>query len=242
MEPPKLPTPPGFLAALEALGREADPPRPPDEAELAQMARHRRRHHGELSFALERNVYMGGQKIGPQTLAWNPANSTFLCRDCPGLIFWTGTTTPEMVRRAQLTDDALRPHLTGLYTREERDAMTRLYLEGDLNRETLSQVGGGRATKRRNQANRPEIAERRERVQQWMLERARVRGVFERVLDEAEAMQVNDPRAWMALAFCDFLARDTLRGYWKDIPRPERKAAREAGRKSRGRKLTGSTT
>jgi hypothetical protein len=118
-----------------------------------------------------------------------------------------------MVEHAQRFDRGLQGHLVGLQTRAERERMTRHYLSGGLNRERLRTLEAAGPRRRAASRKRPAVAERRCRLQQWMLTRYAELGVFQRVLDEADEMQRLDPDAWRALARCDSLSAVTLTRY-----------------------------
>lgn len=239
--PRKKPLPksqlPAASAAPEAVeGARKRLPEPPRSA-LAQMRRHLVDEHGEADFRPERDLYLGGEaRRHSHVLTWNPGNATFHCDRCPGSVFWTGEITESMVERAQLFNDDLRPHLAGL-DRRERDAMTRHYLRGDLNRERLRQLQGAGARRRAGSSSRPTVAERRSNVQAWMLDRYVELGTVERVLVAAEELQREDPDAWLAFAFRR-LAGDTLRKYWQDVDPDAKEDARRRFERKRPKKLT----
>lgn len=197
------------------------------------MAAHLREQHGIASFSVERHVHLGGSRPTSQHLTWDPGRASFHCNLCPGVSFSTGEITEQMVERAMLFDQHLQPHLVGL-AGAEREEMARRYLAGDLNRERLRQLAGADARRRAAAGSRPSVEHRRRSVQRWLLERVGERGVLERVLDEAETLQRNDPAGWGALAERP-LSRETLRDYWQDIPPPERQQAFAAGRKRASR-------
>ena len=224
------------------LGRTPLPPPSPNARR--EIARHLREEHGYRDFRLERDVYLGGGKprLPAQLITWDAIGARFWCgeRACAGLVFLTGETTPEMVARTQRWDPALRPHLAGLRTQQERDEMTRRYLSGELNAEQLRRLRAAGPRHRAAKSARPTVAEAHGRVQEWMLERIAERGIFERVLDEAEEMQARDPYGWRRIAFRPY-ARETLKKIWVDIDPALRAQARdEASRRGgdRRKKLT----
>lgn len=190
------------------------------------MAEHLRG-HGIERLLLRRHLHRGGPRKDSQLLTWNPVKASFSCRLCPGQVFATGEITAETVTTVQQFDPGVRAHLVGLTDPVDRDEMTRRYLDGSLNRERLRQLRGADARRRSAAGARPAVEHRRRRLQQWMLERMRVHGVFERVLEEADRL---DAAGWAALAV-QRLSRETLRDYWQDIPVEERERARAAGRK-----------
>lgn len=195
------------------------------------MKRHLREDHEIEPFRLDEHVYLGGARERSQHLSWDPARASFRCDLCPGRVFATGMVTDEQIELAQLFDPGLQPHLAGLSSQAERDAMTRLYLDGTVNRERLRQLQGADARRRAARGKRPGVDERRSRLQAWMLERvATGDGVLERVLEQAERMQRDDPAGWARLADRT-LSRETLRDYWQDIPAEDRDTARARGRR-----------
>jgi hypothetical protein len=202
---------------------------PPAQAQTA-MAAHLHG-HGIDDFALDQHVHLGGPRTSSQLLTWNPVKATFACRKCPGRVFATGEITDEIVRSAQRWDTGLQAHLVGLSDQAERDEMTRRYLDGTLNRERLRSLRSGGARRRASAGTRPSVDRRRSQLQAWMLVRVRVRGVVERVLEEAEAMQRNAPDAWAALSDRP-LSKETLRDYWQDIEPADRDAALQTSKKS----------
>jgi hypothetical protein len=129
-----------------------------------------------------------------------------------------------MVRRAQLFDDGLKPHLAGLTDLAERDEMTRLYLDGALNEERLRSMRAG-AHRRAAASRRPSVDQRRQKLQAWMLEKYAELGVVEQVLDAAEELQLTDRARWAELVGRP-LARSTLKNYWYDIDPAQQAAAK----------------
>ena len=137
-----------------------------------------------------------------------------------------------MVRGAQLFDPAIAAQLTGLVEQADRDELTRHHLEGTASREDLRHLRGADSKRRRAMGKRPETEKRIELLQAWMLGQVRIRGgVLERVLEEAERLQRDDPEAWARLSERP-LSAETLRDYWQDIPIAEREAARAEGKKT----------
>lgn len=189
-----------------------------------KMARHLTKEHGFHDFRLERDVYLGAtERRDSQLLSWSPVQATFRCQRCDGLVVWTGEITDSMLGHAQRFDDGLRPYLTGLESKEERDEMTRLYLSGSLNKERLRELRRAGPKRRAVSDKRPVVAERRNRIQDWLLSRYAEHGVFQRVLEEALEMQHRDPASWREIALCDHRSESSLRRDWQDID-PERKA------------------
>jgi hypothetical protein len=210
----------------------AEEPRPPSKRAQAVMAAHLSGQHGVEKFSLEQHVYMAGERQPTQVLEWNPAMASFFCGHCRTIVV-TGELTPQMMRRAQLFDEGLKPNLVGLNTQEERDEMTRHYLSGRLNTERLRRMRGA-ASRRAAAQTRPAVADRRRRVQTWMLQQYARLGVVERVLDAAAELQRTDPDRWQRMSSRP-LARETLRTYWQDIDPATRAEAlqRDARRRSR---------
>jgi hypothetical protein len=197
----------------------------------ASMERHLRDQHGYRDFRLDRDLYLGGGKrSASKLLSFDSAQARYWCSRCPGVVLSTGEITDEMVARVQLFDEGLRSRLTGLDP-AERDEMARSYLSGQLNREELRRLRGAGPRRRVAAVKRPVVAERRQRVQAWMLERMRVLGVLERVLDEAEEMQRTDLERWLRIAHRR-LARGTIRKYWDDIDPAVRTGARAQAQRS----------
>jgi hypothetical protein len=204
----------------------AEPPPAPSKPALALMARHRRERHG-ADFELEQDLYLGGGvRTKTQHLTWNPVTASLSCALCPGELFLSGEITAEMVDSAQRFDPGLRAHLAGLGDPAEREEMTRRYLDGSLNREQLRRMRRPAAARRTRAGHRPEVEERKRRVQAWMLEQYAQAGSLERVLDRAEQQQRDDPAAWLAIAFRP-LSRETLRKYWADVDQRAKDRARE---------------
>lgn len=197
----------------EPAGERLEPPSP---AGQALIAAHLADSHGIEPFVLAEHVHLGGPRPASQLITWHPAKATFHCELCPAMVFWTGEITPERIQLAQMFDQALAPHLVGLTSQEDRDEMARLHIQGVPNRERLRQLRGADARRRSARGARPTVEARRARLQPWLLERVRERGVLERVLDEAEEMQQKDPAGWAQL--CDQKpSRETLRDWWQDI-------------------------
>jgi hypothetical protein len=208
---PQFPAP--NVVADEARAEPLELLEPPGEQAQAVAAAHLRE-HGIIEFRLEEHVYLGGPRSPSQQLLWNPAKATFDCGICDTLIS-TGEVTDEQVWSAQLFNAGLQTFLTGPHTAEERDQITRRYLSGELTRELVR--ASSKASRRRPAASpRPAVAHFKQRVQSWMLERHAARGVFERVIEEAEAMQKDDIEAWLAIAG-KRLGASTLRRYWQEI-------------------------
>jgi hypothetical protein len=211
-EPELLPAPPASIVAL--------------------MKAHLCAEHGYSGFRLKRDLYLGGERKASQHLIWNPLEMSFRCNLCLGKVFWTGTVTAKMVRGAQLFDPAIAAQLTGLVEQADRDELTRHHLEGTASREDLRHLRGADSKRRRAMGKRPETEKRIELLQAWMLGQVRIRGgVLERVLEEAERLQRDDPEAWARLSERP-LSAETLRDYWQDIPIAEREAARAEGKKT----------
>jgi hypothetical protein len=208
-------------ASEEILGRALHPP---SRTAQAGMARHLLEEHDYSEFRLQRDVYLGeGERRAAQLLSWNPVQATFRCDEC-GVTIWTGEITAALVEHAQRFDEGLRGHLVGLGTREERDEMTRRYLNGDLNRQRLRDLRRAGPKRQAASEKRPVVAERRRRIQDWLLERYAARGIVQRVLEEAIDMQQSNPSSWQALALCERRSESALRRDWQDID-PARKAA-----------------
>jgi len=217
---------------IEAVGAAGtnEPLPPPSAGARRVMAKHLQE-HGRRDFRLARDVFLGGgEKRRPsQLLTWDPVGARFWCGDpgCAGIVFLTGELTSEVLAHTQRWDEGLRPHLAGLATPEERDEMTRRYLTGEINRERLRDLRKSGPRRRSAASSRPQVAERRRQVQEWMLERMAACGVLERVLDEAERLQRKEPDAWLRLAHRP-LGRPALRRYWYDLDPQVRAQAREA--------------
>lgn len=232
--PPEHPRPDLKNAAKAALEST-----PSDEPELlpappasivALMKAHLCAEHGYSGFRLKRDLYLGGERKASQHLISNPLYITFRCELCPGKVFWTGTITEKMVRGAQLFDPAIAAQLTGLVEQADRDELTRHHLEGTASREDLRHLRGADSKRRRAMGKRPETEKRIALLQAWMLGQVRIRGgVLERVLEEAERLQRDDPETWASLSERP-LSAETLRDYWQDIPIAEREAARAEGK------------
>jgi hypothetical protein len=170
--------------------------------------------HGIEKFELDAHVYLGGPRSPTQHLLWNPANATFDCSLCDTIIS-TGEITDELVLHALLYDEGLTPFLAGPHTHSERKEIARRYLSGELSQGLLER--GGKAARRKPAADsRPTVDHRRQSVQRWMLERYAVHGVFERVVEEALAMQRADRESWNEIAD-RLLTASTLRRYWQEI-------------------------
>lgn len=222
--PSQTPQPPPSEEPLEK--RELEQLAPP-RAVLELMGEHLRGTHDFKSFVINRDLYLGGPRPPSQCLTWNPVKAVFTCDLCPGLVFSPGVITPERIAHAQRFDLALQPHLSGITDPEERDEMTRRFIDGSLNRERLRSLRTSGAKRRAAASSRPEVAERRRRVQEWLLERYAKLGVFEHVLDAAMDLQNDDLDSWLHIAHLR-LERATIRRYWYDIDAPERKRALES--------------
>ena len=214
-------------------------PDPPPETQ-ARMASHLREPtHAYTDFELARDVYLGhGERLPTQILDYDAAFDRFWCAgpDCQGLVFASDTHTAESLDLAQRFDKALRPHLVGLEAPAERDEMTRAYLRGDLNRAALSRLRRARSSARAAGASRPIVEDRYKKVGDWLCDRVAERGVFERVIEEAERMQRSDPDAWKRIAGRT-LQPGTLRIYWQRHVDPTRKrTALEAYARAQARK------
>jgi hypothetical protein len=113
--------------------------------------------------------------------------------------------------------------------------MTRRYLGGELNELALRRLRAAASRRHAAAAARPMVEERYRKVEAWMLERYADHGVVERVLDEAERMQRDDPDAWHRIAGWP-LVRGTLRKYWHRIDsRRQQQAYAEFARRRRAR-------
>lgn len=204
----------------------ADRLEPPSQAAREVIAAHLTSRHEIAPSELDRHIYLGGPREESQIISWNPALATFRCERCQGNVFATGELTRERVMLAQLWDDSLKPFLAGARTSEERDEITRLYLEGKL-ADAVVLAGRKLSRRRPSPAARPSVGHRRARVQAWMLERYAVRGVFERVIEEAAEMQRGRPDEWQQI--CDLkLAPSTLRRYWQLIDDERVEQAKQA--------------
>jgi hypothetical protein len=218
----QFPAPRGdYEDAVEEIERLAAP----SEAAQLLMAEHLRK-HGIEAFKLDAHVYLGPPRLASQLLTWDPGRARFECEQCPGLGFWTGEITSDWVFSTQLFDQGLRPFLAGPHTAETRDEITHRYLTGELTRGLLR--ASGKAKRRRAAADaRPMVAHYKIQVQRWMLKRYTVRGVFERVVEEAATMQEDDIETWLTLAG-KRLAPSTLRRYWQELDDELVEAAQQA--------------
>lgn len=211
-EPELLPAPPASIIAL--------------------MKAHLCAEHGYSGFRLKRDLYLGGERKASQHLIWNPLEMSFRCNLCLGKVFWTGTVTAKMVRGAQLFDPAIAARCALEVMASQLVAIGLLYEPCELSREDLRHLRGADSKRRRAMGKRPETEKRIELLQAWMLGQVRIRGgVLERVLEEAERLQRDDPEAWARLSERP-LSAETLRDYWQDIPIAEREAARAEGKKT----------
>ena len=201
------------------------------------MGEHLRGTHDFKSFVIKRDLYLGGPRLSSQCLTWNSAKATFKCDLCPGQVFSSGVVTPERIAKAERFDPALKPHLSGITDRAEREEMTRRSIDGSLNRERLRGLRSSGPKRRVASLKRPAIEERRRRVQAWLLERYTELGVFEHVLDAALDLQDHYLDGWLHIALTR-LERPTLRRYWYDIDPQVRKRAREAFEQNQAKKNT----
>jgi hypothetical protein len=222
-----------YTAAMAATRREHEPQFPaptatapdpvveverlpaPGKAARLLMAKHLREEHGIGRFHLDRHVHLGGPRAASQLITWLPATASFHCDLCPGYGFWTGEITDEIVSSTQLFDPGVQPHLAGLTDPTDRTQMTRLYLDGTLNRRRLTEANKA-AHREASARSRPGVAERRRRLQELMLELYEQLGIVARVLDAVEELQKRDQVQWEELAGRP-LSRRTLHGYWLAI-------------------------
>jgi len=171
--------------------------------------------HGIRGFRIEMHVYLGGPHLDSQLISWDPARASFRCERCKGRVFDTGEITADQIALAQMFDSGVQPFLVGPRTAAERDEITRRYLSGELSSAVL-QASRKVARRRRVKGARPTVEHRRARVQEWLLERFVVHGVFERVLEEALLLQREAPQEWEQV--CDVQrAASTLRRDWQQI-------------------------
>ena len=197
-----------------------------------QLIRRHLSEHGIRRFRLADHVYLGGPRAAGQHITWHPDKAAFSCDLCPGFVFGTGEVTDEMVERAQLFDPNLQPHLAGLHTLEEREEMTRLYLSGALNQERLA-AAGENAYRAAAARSRPQVAGRRERLQEWMLDRYSELGVVAQVTTAAEALQRTDPALWKEMVGRPLAGSTITKNYWNPIRSSRKFAAKQRFERSR---------
>ena len=198
--------------AAEELERLPAPP----AAARKRIAAHLREKHEIGPFRLAEHVYLGGGgRTVSQHITWHPIDASFHCDLCLGWVFVVGEPGPERLRLAQHFDETLQPRLVGL-SGEERDEMTRLHLDGTVNRELLRRLQAAGPRRRAASGKRPSSAEFKQRAQDWLYPEVEARGTLRAALDEAERMQAQERDAWL-LIVGRLYERETLRKHWLDI-------------------------
>ena len=234
-QPKQTPRLPAATSPADEPGASEGQLEPPSTAGQALIAAHLADGHGIEPFVLAEHVHLGGPRPQSQLITWHPANASFHCERCPGMVFPTGEITPEQIQVAQMFDETLRPHLVGLTRQEDRDEMTRLHLQGVSNRERLRQLRGIGAKRRAKSGTRPASEEFKRRAQHWLLSETRGRGSLRAALDGAEELQRVDPDRWLRLVGRHY-ARETLRKHWLDVDPRLRDEALERAAEVRGRR------
>ena len=160
----------------------------------------------------------------------------FACALCPGLLFFGEPRYGDPKRNAQLLRDHPDPlwSMTRGLDATERDLVVTEWDRGGLAADLATAIRRRRAMARSG-VERPTVAERRGRCQEFLLDAYPKQGTVERAIAALVALADEDPVRHQQIVGRPYpMAAETYRTYWRDIPLA-RRAAALAARRAQGK-------